>query len=497
MAYQVRVPDVEYYQQLIKCQWACPARTDARGYIAAIARGDLEAAYAIARAPNPMASICGRICNAPCEGACRRGSHDAPISIRGLKRVITERYGAEAQLRLPLLWEKTPAPNVFLHPGNMTARDRITLQELATIPGRTTGKVAVIGSGPAGLAAAHDLVLLGHQVTIFEAQPDAGGMMRLGIPPYRLSRELLDAEITAVLEMGVELRLNTPIGTPGQPTLADLRRDFNAVFIGAGLGKGRDLNIPGVEMDGVLKAIDFLINVNRGYKIELGKRVLVIGGGNVAVDAARMAVRTSESRTAEQDVEEQTDALHAALDVARTALRMGIAEVHMIALEDWHELPAQPIEIKEALEEGISIHTRLGPQRIIGRGGRVTGLETIQVASVFDAEGRFNPKFIPHTESVMEGDTVILAIGQAADLGLLGTAPDVTVSGRGLIVADAHGRTSAADIFAGGDVVHGPRLLIEAVGDGARAALALDSFIQQRKPIRVNQVHFEELPGHK
>jgi NADPH-dependent glutamate synthase beta subunit-like oxidoreductase len=391
-----------------------------------------------------------------------------------------------------MLWEKLPTADEFGHTGNVTLRDRLALRELAAIPGRNVGKVAVIGSGPAGLTVAHNLALLGHQVTIFEAQSEAGGMMRLGIPPYRLGRDLLDAEIAAVLDLGVELRLNSPIGVSMGLTLPDLRHDFDTVFIGAGLARGRDLNIPGADLDGVLKAIDFLINVNRGYQVNLGTRILVIGGGNVAVDAARMAARTSDIAIAE----EQTDAMHAALDVARTALRLGVADVHMIALEDWHELPAQQLEIQEALEEGIKIHTRLGPSRIVGRDGKVAGLETIKVASVFDTDGRFNPTFIEKTEAMMEGDTVILAIGQAADLDLLDGANDIAVSPRGLLVADEHGRTSAPDVFAGGDVVHGPRLLIEAVGDGARAALAMDMFIQQREPIRINKVSFEELPGH-
>lgn len=491
MTYQVRIPDVEYYQQMIKCQWACPARTDARGYITAIARGDLEGAYAIARAPNPLASVCGRICNAPCEVACRRGSLDGPISIRGLKRVVTERFGAEARLRLPKLWEKLPAADDLGHSGNITAQDRLTLRKLAGLPGRKSGKIAVIGSGPAGLAVAHDLRLLGHQVTVFEAQSEPGGMMRLGIPPYRLPRELLEQEIAAIHEMGIDLRLETPIGAPGFPTLVELRETYGAVFISAGLGIGRDLNIPGAELDGVLKAIDFLININRGYRVELGKRVLVIGGGNVAIDVARMAVRAKDA------AEPQSDALHAALDVARTAVRLGIAEVHMIALESWDELPADRFEIEEAVQEGIIIHPRLGPSRILGHDQKVTGLETIDVASVFDTEGRFNPAFVPQTEKVMDCDTVILAIGQQADLRLLEGVEDVKISPRGLIEADSAGRTSAPDIFAGGDVVHGPRLLIEAVRDGSHSALAIDSFIQGRAPVMKKSVRFETLPGHQ
>ncbi len=492
--YQVDIPDVEYYQRAIKCQAACPVGTDAYGYVTAIARGDLVAGYAMARGPNPLASVCGRVCNAPCEAACRRGSHDSPIAIRPLKRVLTEQYGAESSL------QTTVTPSQYSHVGAMTTRDRATLEKLAAQPRRKTGRVAVIGSGPAGLALAHDLAILGHEVTIFEVAESAGGMLRLGIPLYRLSRTLLDREIAAITNLGVDLRLNTPVDADNI-TLAELRHDYEAVFIAAGLGKGRDLRIPGVELDGALKAVDFLLNVNMGYKVDLGKRVIVIGGGDVAIDAARMAMR---ARLAEADREtlatagkEAEEVIHTAFDAARTAIRMGAIEVSMVALEDWHELPASQHELEEALEEGIKFHTRLGPRRILGQNGKVTGLETIAVASVFDEQGRFAPTFIPETETVMSCDTVILAIGQAADLSLLEGHDDIEVSPRGLIVADEKtGTTTAAGVYAGGDVVYGPRILIEAVRDGQRSARAIDSYIQGREIVSVTHGYFTILPDH-
>jgi len=494
MPYRVELPDLAYYQRAIRCQAACPVRTDARSYVLAIAAGDDERAYRIAREANPFASICGRICAAPCEDACRRGGVDDPIAIRPLKRFITERHGVEslhpAQLTGP--------------PGSSTTLfDRTAVIRLAAQPGRRRGRVAIIGSGPAGLAAAHDLALLGHEVSVFEASDEPGGMLRQGVPLYRLSRELLDREIQAILDLGVDLRLNTSVGE--DLSLAELRRKFDAVFLGAGLRRGRDLQIEGADLDGVFKAVDFLLNVNRGYRVDLGQRVVVVGGGNVAIDAARTALRAQLAqadldRLATDDLRDlmtrtrdtmrelaeaeirDGEIMHSAFDVARTAIRLGAAEVHMVALEDWDELPASDLEIEEAQEEGIRIHVRLGPNRILGREGRAVGLETIRVRSVFDESGRFNPVFFPDTQATMPCDSVILAIGQNADLGLLAGNPDIEVTPRGLIAADPETMaTSASGVWAGGDLVYGPRILIEAVRDGQKAARSIEAHIQGKR----------------
>jgi NADPH-dependent glutamate synthase beta subunit-like oxidoreductase len=498
------VPDLAYYQQQIKCQAACPVLTDARGYVTAIARGDLEEAYQIARTPNPLASICGRVCNAPCEAACRRGSLDAPITIRPLKRLVTERFGVEAL-------EPRTQIDTDRSLGNITVRSRVALQQVAALPNRRIGRAAVIGSGPAGLSCAHDLAMLGHKVTMFDAAPASGGMLRLGIPLYRLNRQMLDQEVQDILNLGVELKLNTPIGR--EITFADLRRDFDAIFVATGLGEGRSLRIPGADYDGVLKAVDFLLNVNMGYKVELGKRVIVIGGGNVAVDAARMALRHQqaegvslpetdrhalEQTAADPRVPGEDESLHAAIDVARTALRLGVTEVQMVALESWQELPASELEIEEALEEGIQIHGGYGPHQIVGEDGQVTGLETLSVASIFDETGRFNPTFVPDSEKVWECDTVILAIGQAADLDFLGEGHGIEISPRGLVLADPEtGATTAPGIYAGGDVVYGPRILIEGVRDGQRAARAIDGQIQGKKLTVTNEVTWTEPENHQ
>ena len=523
LIYPVTIPDAAYYRKLVKCQEACPVYTDSRGYVTAVARGDLAAGYEIAHDPNPLSTICGRICGAPCETACRRGAVGPDfeaVSIRPLKRVLTERYGPEARQRLPgagaageldlpaagqpLQRAATPArpgegPEALYSPVRWSRR---ALRNLAAQLGRRRGRVAVVGAGPASLTAAHDLALLGHQVEIFEAGPKTGGMMRYGVPVYRIDQQAMDLEIQSILDLGVKIHFDTPIGQ--QITLADLRCEYDAVFLGIGLMQGRKLPVEGADLDGVITAVDLLLNYNLGYQVTLGRRVIVVGGGDVAMDAARTALRLSQSaQQADSDAdtaaesEEESEAMHTALDVARTALRLGVAQVQVIALEAWDELPASRFELEEASEEGIEISTRLGPRRIAGQDGRVTGLEVIEVASVFDDKGRFNPQFRAGSERLLECDTVILAIGQRADLDLLGGAADVVISPRGLVQIDPQtGQTSAADVFAGGDVASGPRLIISAVRDGHIAALGIEQYLQGRKLKTQTQGWWTNLPGH-
>jgi len=432
---------------------ACPVHTEAGRYVAAIAAGRYEEAYRIARQPNPLASICGRICAAPCEEACRRGCYDAPIAIRALKRFVCERYGVESMIDLAKIREVLGRR---IKPRNKW--------------------VAIIGAGPAGLSCAHDLALLGYGVTVFEAQPVAGGMLRLGIPEYRLPRELVRLEINAILSLGVELKLGKALGRDF--TLDDLRENgYQAIFLAIGTHKSRSLNIEGVHLDGVLHAVDFLLNVNLGYKVELGEKILVIGGGNVAIDAARTAIR-------QERVEEVTATdIVAALDVARSAVRFGAKRVEMVCLEAPDEMPASREEIEEALQERIRIHYRKGPKRILGHNGRVRGLETLEVASVFDEQGRFNPTFIPHTESLLEADTIIIAIGQRPDLSFLRPSHGIEVTPQGTLQVDPETlATTAPGIYAGGDVAFGPRNVISAIADGRRAARAIDEYLSGRTP---------------
>jgi len=440
----------DWFDANVPCTRACPVLTNAGRYVAAIAAGDDEAAYRIARLPNPFPSICGRVCAAPCEIACRRGVIDQPIAIRALKRYVCEKFGVESG-----------------H-GSHIYRDA------APMAPKRSERVAIIGAGPAGMACAHDLATFGYQPVVFEAQDRPGGMMVLGIPPYRLRRDLLQDEMRAILDMGVELRTGQVLGRDF--SLQSLKDDgFAATFLGIGCMRGRDLQIPGAQLDGVLRAVDFLLNANLGYRVDLGEDVVVIGGGNVALDAARTAIR-QVSGHAGQDVtaaDEPEGAVTQTLDVARIAMRMGARRVRVVALESREEMPAHEFEIEEAEIEGIEVFTRRGPKSIIGT-THVEGLETLNVTSVFDPDGRFNPRFAEGTESVIECDSIIMAIGQAPDLSFLSPEDGVELSPRGTVAIDTETMaTSAAGIYAGGDVSFGPRNLIDAIGDGRRAAASI------------------------
>lgn len=343
--YRVYLPDLTFYQQTVACQFACPVRTDSRAYVNAIARGEYERAYLIARETNPFASTCGWVCGAPCEAACRRGQIDAPVAIRALKRFVNDRYGVYlgegGQSRQPPAWPAYVGPTNAFDLGNtLFPTSRSGLVAARSREDKTGKRVAIIGAGPAGLSCAHDLSLLGHEVILFEAAPVAGGMLRLGVPEYRLPRELIALEIEAILSLGPQLRLNQALGRDF--SLADLRQEFDAIFIAIGTYRSRRLNVEGEPFDGVLRAVDFLINVNLGgYNLNLGKRVLVIGGGNVAMDVARTAARLGHPAQSGGDLE-------MALDVARTAARLGATqEVHCLVVEDRDEMLADSFEIEE------------------------------------------------------------------------------------------------------------------------------------------------------
>jgi len=462
MRFRDKKVDRDWLNSNFPCMMACPAGTNAGRYVALIAEGRFEEAYRYARDPNPMASVCGRVCAHPCETACRRGAIDKPISIRALKRFLTERYGPES--RHPLITRREVAPK---------------------LPYR----VAVVGSGPVGLSAAHDLAVMGYSVTILEAAPAAGGMLRLGIPEYRLPRGVVDAQIREILDTGnVTLRLNYAAGRDF--TISGLRSEgFDAVVIAVGAHRSRDLSIPGVDLDGVHKGIDFLLNANLGYRFDIGKKVVVIGGGNVAMDVARSAAReVLKQHAAAPEGEVPSDsniaavAAHEMVDISLSALRLGAREVSIVCLEKRVEMPAALEEIEEAETEGIVLRDGRGPKQVIGRNGKVAGLETLKTKWVFDSSGRFNPAFYENSESVVECDTIIMSIGQTTKLDFLKPEDGVQISPRGLIVADRNTlMTSAPGIFAGGDCVFGPRLIIDSVGDGRRIAAAIDEHLTGRK----------------
>lgn len=472
--YRVTPTNLDFYVRNIPCQQACPVHTDARGYVTAIAQGDYERAYRIAREPNPFASVCGRVCNAPCEAACRRGKVEPgePVAIRPLKRFVNDRFGIFDPSGKS---ERTLSPFSFYRPSraDFDLENSALQSSLAGLRARArpkTGKrVAIVGGGPAGLTAAHDLALLGHGVTVFEAASVPGGMLVLGVPEYRLPRALVDMEIEAIKSVGVEMKLNNALGRDF--LVADLRREFDAVFIGIGTYKSRKLNVEGEQLDGVLRAIDFLINVNLGgYNVDLGKRVLVIGGGNVAMDVARTAARTG--------ISEGGGDIETALEVARAAVRVGATkEVHCLVVEAREEMLADPYEVAEAEEEGVVIHNHYAPARILGEKGKATGLETLNVARAFDDQKRFNPQLVPGTERVWEADSVIISIGQGGDLDWIKPEDSITVKRGGTLQVDDNLMTTAPGIFAGGDIAFGPRLIIDAVANGQRAARAINAYL--------------------
>ncbi len=466
----VEVPDEEYWRKQIKCQYACPVNTDARGYVRAIARGDFESAYLIARGPNPLASICGRVCGAPCEAACRRGAVDDAVSIRALKRYVTERFGAES------FTKETLKPiellkRVFSH-GKQ--RDCSGSEELHAfrnlLDGIETRKqdgeaVAIIGSGPAGLAVAHDLAMLGHRPTVFEMEPMPAGMLAVGIPAYRLPRELIEAEVEVIRSLGVEFICNTQVGK--DISFEEIRSKFKATVISVGAKRSRIIPIPGGEGPGVFGGVEFLRDVSVRNTDEdsilprLGKRIVVIGGGNVAYDVSRTVIR------------------QIGYDVSRSMLRQAnVGEVHLCCLESVEEMPADDIEILEGHEEGVFLHPSFGPVEILRKDGKVCGAKFKKCLRVFDEQGRFSPKFDEDDMTIIEADTVIWAIGQQSDVSFLKTDGDVKITDRGLIETnDRTWQTSAPDVFAAGDITYGPRLLIDAVASGKKCARYVHAFL--------------------
>lgn len=461
-AIQVTVPDDAYWRGQIKCQEACPVHTDARGYIRAIASGDYEQAYLIARGPNPLASICGRVCGAPCEAACRRGAIDQPLSIRALKRFVSEQFGAESGRFRPLELLRRVL-------SGRQARQCSGEEELAGLqrllrnldaPLQDGPRVAVIGSGPAGLGAAHDLALLGCRPVVFELESIPAGMLAVGIPAYRLPRDLIQAEVEVIKALGVTFECNTEVGK--DISLQEIRQAFDATIIAVGAKRSRFLDIPGAAGPGVLGGVELLRDVALQRPVELGHRVVVIGGGNVAYDVSRSVIRQT------------------GIDVSRTLLRQrAVREVHMVSLESLEEMPADDLEIIEGDEEGVVRHHRWGPKEILrDDSGRVRGIVFTRVLRVFDEAGRFSPSFDPNTTQTLDADTVLWAIGQSPDLSFVPEDSDIRRNDRGLIDCNPTDlSTSAPDVFLAGDLAHGPRLLIDAVASGKKAARSVYRYL--------------------
>ena len=468
--FTVRVPDEPYWRDQIKCQSACPVHTDARGYVRAIAEGDYERAYLIARGPNPLASICGRICGARCEANCRRNDLDQAVSIRALKRFVTAQFGPESGTRTPMQLLKDVVSRAARHECTGAEELRSLTRWLGTGDFRqpTGDPVAIIGSGPAGLACAHDLALMGYRPTIFEMESVAAGMLYLGVPAYRLPRDLIQAEVAVIEALGVEIRCNIRVGR--DVAFQDLRRDYKAVVIAVGLKKSRALPVPGHDAPEVLGGVDMLRAVALGRPVELGQRVVVVGGGNVAFDVSRTVLR-EEFEVGRTLLREEME------DVARTAMRQsGVREVTLCCLESLDEMPADDIEIIEGGEEGVELYPSLGPDEIhVDDAGHVTGMSFKECTRVFDEDGRFAPEFHAENRRRFDCDTVLWAIGQGLDVDFLDNeVTDIERDARGLVVCDPETqRTSAPDVWIAGDMAHGPRLMIDAIASGKRAARSI------------------------
>jgi NADH-quinone oxidoreductase subunit F len=397
------------------CQHTCPVELDIPGYVSLIKEGKFVEAYCLIRQRNPLPSVCGRVCNHPCEFKCNRTQIDEPIAIRDLRRFVAE-YAFDLGVKY--------TPKVKERKGE---------------------RVAIIGAGPAGLSAAWDLALEGYPVTVFEALPVAGGMLAVAIPEYRLPKNILRKEIQDIENLGVDIRLNTPI----DDVEALLKDGYEAVFIATGAHEGTKADISGEDLIGVYDAIAFLREVNLGKEVPVGKKVTIIGGGNSAIDSARVA------------------------------LRKGAAEVHVFYRREKKDMPAITEEIEAAEEEGIHFHFLIAPARILGDGGRVAGLECIRMElREFDRSGRKTPYPIEGSEYVVDTDMVIEAIGQRSDTSFIKN-DDIQTRRDGTLVVNR--RTLATErkgVFAGGDAVTGPQTVVEAIAAGQRAASSIRRYLR-------------------
>lgn len=478
-----KIPDNRYWQKQIKCQNACPVNTDAKGYVRAVAEGDFEKAYLIARAPNPLASICGRICGAPCEAACRRSDLDEAISIRALKRFVTEKFGVESHRfdNAPLNLIKNYFSSEEKECEGIEDLEHFLKhfqkRDLAITKDAPT--VGIIGSGPAGLAAAHDLCLMGIKPIIYEMEPVPAGMLYFGVPEYRLPRDLIAAEVEVIKAMGTEIICNMKVGE--DVTLRELRDRHNAVLIAVGAKKSRTIPIENINAPGVLGGIDFLRDVALNENVELGEKIIVIGGGNVAYDVARTLIRQTE------------------YDISRTALRLkGVKEVHLVCLESLEEMPADTVEIQEGEEEGVVRHNLWGPERIlVDENGKAIGVEFKRCLSVFDEKGRFSPHFDEHNTQKIFADNIVLSIGQATDLSFI-DSEDINLTERGELKMDpSQTMTEAEGVFAAGDVAMGLGLMIDAIANGKKVARKISNYLTGGNLLHQMDVSHTEIPSYK
>lgn len=400
------------------CKAECPAHIGIQGYIKLASQGKYTEALELIKHENPFPAVCGRICPRKCESACTRGDIDDPVSIDEIKKFIAQQDMNHARRYVP---------EVRHHYGN---------------------KIAVIGAGPCGLSCAFYLALDGYRVTVFEKEKALGGMLTLGIPSFRLEKDVVNAEIDILRELGVEFRTGVEVGK--DISLNDLRNQgFQAFYLAVGAQAGRMLGIEGEDSNGVITGVDFLRRVNLGEEMMLDGPVIVIGGGNVAID------------------------------VARTAARVGAGQVELFCLENRMEMPALEEEIQEAFAEGIVINNSWGPKRIISENGQVTGMEFNKCISVFDENKRFNPKFDENKTMMVKASHILISVGQAMSWGNLLTGSRMELNPNRTIKADpVTFQTGEPDVFAGGDALTGPKFAIDAIALGKEGAISIHRYVQ-------------------
>ncbi len=404
------VADREEYPD---CRRACPAGVDMRRYINLLKDGMVKEALAVLRESLPLPSVTGRVCPHPCESDCSRREVDDAVNINALERYVADYF----------FEEKAELPQTIYAAG-----------------------MAVVGSGPAGLSCAYFLRRMGYPVTVFEAQSVLGGMLRLGIPEFRLPRRVLDAQLDYIRDMGVEFRTGITVGR--DVAIEELLQEHAAVFYATGNPLSRRIEIDGVALDGVLWGLEFLVAVNLRQRTEVKGTVVVVGGG---MWPSMWPL---------------------------TALRVGATGVDMVCLEAAEEMPAFKEEVGQALEEGVRIHHGWGPRRVLGAEGRVTGVELVRCDSVYDNRGRFCPSYDETVTRMVDADMVIMAIGQASDPALL--PPGLETGGSGAVLVDPITlETSLPAVFAGGDVVSGPASVVEAIASGRRASASIDRYFKR------------------
>jgi formate dehydrogenase beta subunit len=430
---KVELPTDEYYEAEVACRNSCPVKTDARGYLMATVAGKLDEAYAISRATNPFASICGKVCGAPCEKGCRRSDVDEAVVIRNIKGYLTDKSGPEkGDLKTPLTYS--------IAPGSLEPE----------LNGKTVG---VIGGGCAGYTCAHDLARLGYSVTLYERWEVCGGQLVQGVPINRLDRDVVASELASIEEFSnIDVQRGVDVGK--DITFAELEKRHDAVFIAVGLSKGKSIPLPNADHEDVKLGLAFLFDFNLREKWDLTpSRSIVIGGGDVA------------------------------FDVARSALRCASPDVQLACLEREHlnEMTGSVDEREGGRREGVTINDGWGPREIVVENGKIKGLLVSKVIRVFDEDGKFSPQMEDETR-LIEGDAVYMAVGQGSDLNFLeGSGVETTPQGW-VVVDDETLAASKPGVFAGGDIGHGPKLFIDAVAAGSKAAQGIHSYISGDAP---------------